>query len=94
MPVCLSNKSTRRRQTPSHRLGVRNQALLLLGGGAPVVLVAGDDVHDDAVRIADCTLPHRAQSRLSVHVLTAPHATCPGAVAHASNLLAQLVNLS
>lgn len=35
------------------------------------MLVAGDDIHDDAVRVADCTLPHPAQHVLLVPVLTA-----------------------
>ena len=43
------------------------------------MLVAGDDIHDDAVRVADCALPHPAQQRWSVHVLTPgmPHAQAP-----------------
>lgn len=42
------------------------------GRGAPVVLVAGDNVHNDAVRVADRALPHPAQQvRLSIHELTA-----------------------
>ena len=56
------------------------------------MLVARDYIHDNAIRIAYCTLPHPAHIRLSVHVLMGD-AACPGAMAYKNHLMIQHVNL-